>query len=411
MEGMRRGAERVMKLSFKHTKYACYLAYISSAVINNLAALLFVQFSRQFGLSLPQLSFTVTMNFGVQIIVDFLGAKLADRLGYRTVVMTAQAFCAVGIAGLGIFPMTFPNPYAGILTAAVLYAAGSGLNEVIISPVIEALPGDAKASSMSLLHSFYCWGHVLTAAVSTGFFYIFGIENWNILCLLWAILPIINCIMFKFVPIRQLDGGEDGEESGGILKLFGVRIMWIFFILMLCSGAAEQSMAQWASFFAETELGVSKQAADLLGPCLFAAAMGCSRVFYGIKGEKIDMKAGLLVSGLMCIASYLIAAFVPISVLSFAGCALCGFSVGLMWPGVLSLASKTYPAGGTVMFAMLALFGDMGCFLGPDTVARCSDAVSDGSVKTGLAFAIIFPVLIAVCVAILFVRKGASAKK
>lgn len=395
-----------MKLSFKHTKYSCYLAYVTSAVINNLAALLFVQFSKQYGLALSQLSFIITMNFAVQIVVDLIGAKYADKIGYRTIVRLSQVFGALGLVGLGIFPRIFPSAYAGIITAAVIYAIGSGLTEVVISPIVEALPGDEKASAMSMLHSFYCWGHVFAVVVSTGFFYVFGIQNWSILCCLWAIIPIITFVLFKFVPINQLESGAE-EGHSGLGKLFSVKIIWLFLILMICSGAAEQSMAQWASFFAETELGVSKQVADLLGPCLFAICMGVTRVFFGIFGEKLNMKASLFASGLLCVISYLIAAFVPYSGLSFAGCAICGVAVGLMWPGTLSLASSIYPAGGTAMFAILALAGDAGCFIGPETVARASSAVSGAvsSVKTGLAFAIVFPLIIAVVCGILLCSK------
>ncbi len=397
-----------MKLTFKHTMLSCYAAYITSAVINNLAPLLFVTFSRQFGLSLEQLAFIITMNFGFQIIVDFTGAKFADRIGYRPFVLAAQIFAFAGLVGLGIFPKIFPSAYAGIVVAALLYSVGSGLTEVVISPIIEALPGDAKASAMSLLHSFYCWGHVLTVVLSTLFLWKFGIENWSVLCILWAILPAVTFLFFTKVPINQLPGEDGGHTSIG--KLFKVKILWVFMILMLCSGAAEQSMAQWASFFAETELGVSKQVADLLGPCMFAVAMGIARVVFSLVGDKIDIRIALLFSSALCIFSYLLAAFAPYSILSLAGCTLCGFGVAILWPGVLSLSSKTYPAGGTAMFAILALFGDAGCFVGPETVARASSLIGTPSVKTGLVFAIVFPLFIAVSVMALFAIHKNSTK-
>lgn len=395
-----------MKMTFKQTKYSCYFAYITSAVINNITALLFVQFSKEFGLTLPQLSHIITMNFGIQIFVDFIGAKYADKVGYRFIVKLSQIFAALGLAGLGILPRILPSAYTGILIAAVIYAIGSGLTEVVISPIVEALPGDEKASAMSMLHSFYCWGHVLAVILSTGFFYFFGIENWSILCCLWAILPIITFVLFHVVPINQLKGDAEAGHSG-IGKLFRVKIMWMFIILMLCSGAAEQSMAQWASFFAETELGISKQFADLLGPCLFAVAMGITRLIFGIFGDRLNMKVSLFFSGALCVASFLIAAFMPIPILSVAGCFLCGISVGIMWPGTLSLASNIYPGGGTAMFAILALAGDVGCFTGPETVARASAMVTGGvpSVKMGLAFAIIFPIIIVVICSFLLIKK------
>lgn len=397
-----------MKLTYKHTMLSCYAAYITSAVINNLTPLLFVTFSRQFGLSVEQLASIVTINFGFQILVDFIGAKFADRIGYRPFILAAQVFAFAGFAGLGILPKIFPSAYAGIITAALLYSIGSGLTEVVVSPIIEALPGDAKASAMSLLHSFYCWGHVLTVVLSTLFLWKFGIENWSILCILWAILPAVTFLLFTKVPINQLPGEGGGHTSIG--KLFKVKILWVFMILMLCSGAAEQSMAQWASFFAEIELGVSKQVADLLGPCTFAIAMGVARVVFSIVGDKIDIRIALVASSGICIISYLLAYFSQYSFLSLAGCTLCGVGVGILWPGVLSLSSKTYPIGGTAMFAILALFGDVGCFVGPETVARASSVVGTPSVKTGLLFAAVFPLFIAIASFVLLCYRKNSTK-
>lgn len=387
------------KFTYKHTVLACYLTYITSAVSNNLVPLLFVTFNKQFGLTLDKLAFIITMNFGIQIFVDLAGAKFADRIGYRKLVMTAQLFDAVGLAFLGILPRVLPNPYVGIILAAVFYAVGSGLTEVVISPIVEAIPNDGsvKASAMSLLHSFYCWGHVLMVVVTTLFFKIFGIENWSVICCLWAILPLVNFVFYIFVPIAQLNDNDEGEPLP-LGKLFTVKILWVFMLLMLCSGAAEQAMSQWASFFAETELGVSKQVADLLGPCMFAVAMGAARVLFAAL-KKLDIRVGLLISSVLCIISYLIAAFAP-SFLALAGCTLCGFSVGILWPGVLSLSAKTYKAGGTAMFATLALFGDVGCFVGPEAVARFSTALAgtgEPSVKTGLMLAIVFPLCILLC--------------
>lgn len=398
-------ATYTMKFTYKHTMRTCYLAYITGAVINNLAPLLFVTFSETFGLHLEQLALIITMNFGIQMIVDFIGAKFADRIGYKPLIMTSQIFSALGLVALGVLPRLLPSPYIGIILAAVLYAVGSGLMEVLISPIIEALPGDAKASSMSLLHSFYCWGHVLTVVVSTLFFRVFGIENWSVLCILWAILPVVTFFLFYLVPINQL--GAEGEESQPLRKLFSVKILWLFLILMLCAGAAEQSMSQWSSFFAETELGVSKQMADLLGPCMFAITMGLSRVLFAAVGKRLDIRTGLVGSAVLCIASYLLAAYGPHPLLALAGCALCGFSVGMMWPGVLSLSAKTYAAGGTAMFALLALAGDVGCFVGPEVVARTASASATcgaQSVKAGLVFAIVFPLFILLAVAVLALR-------
>ena len=387
-----------MKLTYKHTAIACYISYITSAVINNLTSLLFVTFQREFGLTLDQLAFLIVMNFGVQIFVDFIGAKFADRIGYRRIVMASHVFAAAGLVFLAFLPKILPSAFIGLIISAFTYAVGSGLMEVIISPITEALPSEAKASSMSFMHSFYCWGCVLVAVVSTLFFKFAGIENWSVLCLIWALLPVSALFLFKFVPINQLC---EGEEKKPLTALFRTGVMWLFMILMACSGAAEQSMAQWASYFAETELGVTKQTADLLGPCTFAIAMGISRVAFAKITKKIDMKICLLVSGILCIVSYAMTAFIPYSYLSLAGCALCGLSVGAMWPGVLSLSAETNPSGGTSMFAILALCGDVGCFSGPEAIARAASAFSaDGepSVKAGLSVGIVFPLVIVAAV-------------
>lgn len=412
-------------LSYKHTAAACYISYITGAVINNLAPLLFATFSQSFGLSLEQLAKIITMNFGIQIIVDFVGAKFADKIGYRPLIIAAQAFAAAGLASLGTLPRLLDNAYLGIIISAALYAVGSGLMEVLISPIIEALPGDAKASSMSLLHSFYCWGQVLMVVLSTLFFKVFGIQNWHILCYLWTILPLFTLVYFFFVPINQLgahtenaDGNAqsaDGSHEGVTIgKLMKVGIFWVFMALMMCSGAAELSMSQWSSFFAETELGVSKQTADILGPCMFAVTMGIARVLFAGLGRKIDIRAALVLSSVLCVASYLLAAYSPYPILALAGCTLCGFSVGILWPGVLSLSAKTYPAGGTAMFAILALAGDAGCFIGPEAVASASTLLSaDGtqSVKTGLSIAIVFPAFILISAAILYIRRKRPVNK
>ena len=382
---------------------ACYLSYITSAVTNNLAPLLFVTFHDRFALSLEQLAFIITLNFGIQIFVALIGAKFADRIGYKPLVIAAQAFAALGLFSLGLLPRVLANAYAGIVISAVLYAIGSGLMEVLISPIIEALPGDAKASSMSLLHSFYCWGHVLMVMLSTLFFKVFGTDRWSLLCCLWAILPIVTFLFFFVVPINQLGDGKD-ETHMPLRKLFGVKILWVFMALMLCSGASELAMSQWSSFFAETELGMSKQSADLLGPCMFALTMGLARVLFAALGRRLDIRAGLLVSAVLCIVSYLLAAYASHPLLALGGCALCGFSVGMMWPGVLSLSAKTYPAGGTAMFAILALAGDIGCSVGPETVARVSTLLTPGkeaTVKAGLTAAIVFPLFILLAVVLL----------
>lgn len=375
---------------YKRTLCACYLGATSQAVICNLTPLLFVIFQQQYGLNLAQLGFLVTYNFGLQILVDFLAGRYAERIGYRACVIAAHVFGAVGIMGQGIFPELFGNPYAGLLVAVTIYATGAGLIEVLMSPIVQALPLDGKSAAMSLMHSFYCWGSVLVVLLSTLFFHFFGRENWKLLTLLWAIVPAANVALFAFSPIRVLGGGE---ETMPIRKLFSMKLFWLFAVLMLCSGASELAMSQWASFFAETGLKVSKSMGDLLGPCLFAVLMGTSRLIYGIFGEKIPLKPFISVSGILCVGSYLLAVFAPNPVLSLVGCGICGLSVGIMWPGTLSLAAEHCPTGGTALFGMLAMMGDVGCSAGPSVVGLVSGAFGD-ELKAGLLAAMAFPLIL-----------------
>ena len=397
------------KLSYRHTLAASYLGYVTQAAVNNLAPLLFVIFQREFEVSLAQIGMLVTINFCVQIVVDLLGAKYVDRLGYRGCAVAAHLLSALGLAGLALFPQLLPNPFAGLVAAVVVYAVGGGLIEVLISPIVEALPGEQKASAMSLLHSFYCWGHMAVVLLSTLYFLCFGQDAWRALPLLWALLPLLNAFYFLLVPLRTLPGEGLGH---GFRALFGSKLFWLFLLLMLSSGAAEQSMSQWASLFAETGLRVSKTMGDLLGPCAFALFMGLARLYFGRKGGGLNLPKALGASALLCVCSYLLTALAPWPLLSLVGCGLCGLSVGLMWPGVVSLASERLPGGGTAMFAFLALAGDLGCSSGPGLVGWVSGAVADwdwlarvfagapdqAGLKAGLLCALLFPLLLLLAV-------------
>ena len=378
-----------MNRGYRRTLYASYLGYITQAIINNLAPLLFVIFQDEFHISVAQIGFLVTYNFGIQILVDVLAARYAERLGYKPCIVAAHVLCAAGLVGLGVLPGLMP-PYAGLLLAVTVYAVGGGLIEVLISPIVQALPTDEKSSAMSLLHSFYCWGHAAVVILTTLFFWLVGTAYWRLLTALWAVLPAANAVLFVGCPIRVLS-----EDAGPmpVKQLLRMGMFWLFAILMVCSGAAEQAMSQWASYFAERGLRVSKSMGDLLGPCLFALLMGLSRLFYGIKGEKIPLERFIIFSGILCIASYLIAVLAPLPVLALVGCGLCGLSVGILWPGVFSLAAEYCPQGGTAMFALLALAGDVGCSSGPSLVGAVAQGFH-GQLKAGLLAAIVFPVVL-----------------
>jgi fucose permease len=386
-------------LTYRHTLAASYLGYISQAIVNNLAPLLFLTFQRQFGISLGRLALLISLNFTIQLLVDFAAAHFIDKIGYRIAAVSAHLLCAAGLVSMGILPFSLPDPYGGLIIAVVINALGGGLIEVIISPIVEALPGERKAAAMSLLHSFYCWGYVTVVVLSTLYFNLAGIRNWRYLPMLWALLPLGNVFLFAKTPIRTLI--DDSARAIPLRSLVRRQVFLILFLLMICSGASEQAMSQWASFFAEAGLRVSKTMGDLLGPCAFAVLMGLSRVFFGLQKEDFKLERTLLISGLLCITSYLITVFSPFPLLSLAGCALCGLSVGVMWPGTFSLASRVFPLGGTAMFAVLAMAGDVGCAAGPGLVGAI---MGKTTLDTGLLAAIAFPVLLVMGICLLRFR-------
>lgn len=379
--------------NYNHTLRASYIGYISQAIVNNFAPLLFLTFQKTYGISLDKITLLVTMNFAVQLLVDFLAAGFVDRIGYRRAIVLAHLLCAGGVAGLGILPELTADPYLGFLGAVLLYAAGGGLIEVMISPIVEACPTERKEAAMSLLHSFYCWGHVLVVVASTVFFRVAGIGNWRILAFIWALVPFFNCFYFARVPIRSMTGEGRGMS---MRQLAGSGVFWLFVLLMVCSGASEQAMSQWASAFAESALQVGKTMGDLLGPCLFALLMGTSRAVYARFSRHMPLIPFMVGSGFLCIVGYLLAVWSKAPVMALMGCGLCGLSVGILWPGTFSLSCARIPRGGTAMAALLALGGDVGCSLGPTVVGLVSNTAG-GSIRAGLLAAVVFPVLLLLC--------------
>ena len=335
--------------------------------------------------------------------MDLFCAKYVDRIGYRRSVIASEIFSAAGLIGLAFLPSLLPDPYVGILISVIIYAMGSGLIEVLVSPIVEACPFDNKDSVMSLLHSFYCWGSVGVILLSTIFFAIFGIENWRILACIWALIPLYNTFNFISCPIESLT--EEGEGLS-IRQLCHIPIFWIALILMVCAGASEISMAQWASAYVESALGISKSIGDIIGPCLFAVMMGMSRSFYGKYGENIDLMKVMIGSGALCLVCYLLSALAPLPFLNLVGCAVCGFSVGIMWPGTISIASKKIPLGGTAMFALLAMAGDLGGSVGPGIVGFVTQNAND-NLKVGMLAGCVFPTVLVLSV-LLLKRKRAE---
>lgn len=380
-----------MKNKYNKTITACFVGYIVQAIINNFVPLLFLTFQRTYDIPLSQITLLVTFNFGVQLLVDLLAVGFVDRIGYRISMVMAHILSAAGLLLLTVLPELLPSPFAGILISVMVYAVGGGLLEVLVSPVVEACPSDNKEKAMSMLHSFYCWGHVAVVLLSTVFFRTAGIENWKILAAVWAIIPICNAFAFAKVPMASLM--EDGEKGLSLKELFTSKLFWVLLIMMVCAGASEQAVSQWASTFAEKGLNISKTAGDLAGPMAFAILMGTARAFYGKYGDRIHLDHFMIWSSLLCILSYLGIALFPSPLLSLAACAVCGLSVGIMWPGTFSKASAAIPKGGTAMFAFLALGGDLGCSGGPTVVGAVSSAMGE-NLKLGILAAVIFPALL-----------------
>lgn len=385
---------------------ACYIGYITQAIANNFAPLLFLTFQNQYNIPLSQIAMIASINFGIQLLVDLAAAKFVDRIGYRACMLAAHIFNVIGIAGLAVFPGWLPDPFVGLLVSVFFYAVGGGLIEVLISPIAEACPTEKKDAQMSLLHSFYCWDVVAVVALSTLFFVVFGIENWRVLAFVWAIVPFVNFFNFMVVPINKVV--EEGE-SMSIRQLFKSKLFWLLALLMVCSGASELSMSQWASAYTESALKVTKTMGDLLGPCLFAVLMGCARIFYAKCSEKVDLTKFMLLSGGLCVICYLLASLSGNALLGLLGCGLCGLSVGIMWPGTFSVASASCPKGGTAMFALLALAGDLGGSMGPLVVGSVSKIMGE-NLKMGVLAAIVFPILMILGLVVLRKRYWKESK-
>lgn len=376
--------------NYKKTLVACYLGFVTQAITANFTPLLFLTFKNTYGIGFEKIALIPMAFYFTQLLIDFAAAKFVDKIGYRVCVVSSQVLSAAGLVLMAVLPELLPVPFAGILIAVVLYAIGSGLVEVLVSPIVEACPFENKGGMMSLLHSFYCWGAVAVILGSTLFFTVFGIENWKILTVLWAIIPFWNAFNFMFCPIERLVEEDQRMRTSQLLKL---PLFWLLILLMICAGASEASMAQWASAFTESAMGVSKTVGDLAGPCLFAVFMGISRIVYGKLSEKLDLTKTMLACGGLCVLCYLMASLSAIPIIGLAGCALCGVSVGIMWPGTISISSQKCPRGGTAMFAFLALAGDLGATVSPSLVGGISN-MAGGNLKAGLFAATAFPLLL-----------------
>ncbi len=397
----------VKQKNYKKTLTACYLGFITQSISANFTPLLFLTFKGSYGISFEKIALIPLVFYLTQLFVDLAASKFADKIGYRVCVVASQVVSALGLILMAVLPEALPSPFIGILMSVILYAVGSGLIEVLLSPIIEACPFENKDGMMSLLHSSYCWGAVGVILGSTLFFSLFGVESWKILTLIWAIVPLYNTFNFISCPIERLN--EDGE-SMGIGKLLKTPIFWLMILLMVCSGASEATMTQWTSAFTEAALGVSKTVGDLAGPCLFAMFMGITRMLYGKFSEKLDLTKTMLFCAIMCVGCYLLASLSALPFLGLAGCALCGFAVGIMWPGSISISSHNCPRGGTAMFAFLALAGDLGATVSPTIVGGFAEAAG-GDLKSGLLVATVFPVVLVIALVVLKCRANKAKSK
>ena len=392
--------------NYDRTVVACFIGYVTQAVINNFMPLLFVTFAATFGISVARLSALITVNFVTQLIVDVLAGRFVDRIGYKPCIIAAHVAALAGLLVLGLVPTHVADPYPAILAAIILYALGGGLIEVMVSPIVEACPSEHKAKAMSLLHSFYCWGQLGTVVISTLFLFAFGTGSWPVLACLWGVVPIAGIVMFAGAPMPRIV--PEGTATMRFVDLARRPVFYLMFLMMLCAGAAEQGMSQWASAFAESGLGVTKVVGDLAGPAAFALMMGLARTIYGVFGHRLNLTVYIAGSSVLCVAMYLTAALSPSPVLGLAACAITGFSVGIMWPGTFSMAADAMPGGGTLMFALLAVAGDLGCAGGPAVVGFIASANSD-NLQTGLLFGSVFAAVLLVCVFV--VRRNASARR
>ncbi len=393
-----------MAQNYRKTVIACYLGFVTQAITANFAPLLFLTFHNNYSIPLGKIALISSVFFVTQLIVDVLCAKFADKIGYRRCVVGSQLMSAVGLIGLAFLPELLPDPFTGIIISTVIYAVGSGLTEVLVSPIVEACPFEHKEAAMSLLHSFYCWGSVGVILISTLFFAVFGIENWKWLSCAWALIPFINMFNFSSCPIEHPVEDGAGMSIKGLLK---VPLFWLAIVLMICAGASELSMAQWASAFAESALGLSKSVGDIAGPCLFAVTMGISRTIYGKYGDKLDLMKFMIGSGCLCLVCYVTASTASIPMLGLLGCIMCGFSVGIMWPGAISICSAKIPSGGTAMFALLAMAGDMGGALGPWIVGNITQSAGDNMQK-GMLAGCVFPIVLTL---VLLIMKNSKKSK
>lgn len=348
---------------YRLTTISCFVGIFAQAVIINLAALLFMPLMRLHGLTYVQLGTLVAVNFSVQVGSDLVFSGLIDRIGFRRLVLPA---CLVGSLGLFLFalaPVLLPGRvFAGLLAATAVYSAAGGLLEVLLSPIVNAIPNEEKGAAMSLLHSFYAWGQMATIILTTLFLFLVGERHWQWMVGFWALLPLANFLLFLKAPFPPSVPEEHRLNMGDlILKPFCL----LAFAAIFFGASAEVLMNQWTSAFMERALLLPKLTGDLFGMCGFALMLGLGRAWHGKYGARFDISKALVAMSALAVLCYLVVALAPGSWPGLLACMVCGFATSLLWPGTLIVASERYPLAGAWMFALLAAAGDVGAGLGP----------------------------------------------
>ncbi len=396
----------ILPSMYKHTIRACYAGTFTMSLVSNLTPLLFVILMDSFGLTFEQVGRLTLVNFMTQIAADLVFSKPVDKWGVRPFVAGGHFLCTIGLVLFALAPMYAPhNTYIWFMVSTVLFSCGGGLLELLLSPIVQAIPGDEKARAMSMLHSFYAWGFILVVVLTTTALGVFGSANWPLIMITWAILPLATGIAFLKVPLAPQVSEEQRTRTGVLLSsaFFVVVVLGI-----AAGGAAEVSMSQWISAFTERALGLSKQMGDLVGVCMFALFLGIGRASYGKWGGKTDVTTLMLWGAVGSVLCFLGAALIPNPILAMACCAANGLCVSLLWPGSIVTAAARFPLAGASMFAILAAGGDVGAAFGPWAVGAVADVVPSG-LRGGLLVGTIYPAIMVVCMLVVRAmnRRGA----
>lgn len=358
-----------MTRSVKRLKAACYFSNISMSIVGNLPPLLFLTFREQYGISYSLLGLLVLINFVTQLVVDLVFSFFSHKYNISATVKVMPLLTVAGLLLYAFSPMILPNfVYGGLILGTVIFSAAAGLGEVLISPVIAALPSPDPDREMSKLHSVYAWGAVGVVILSGAFLFFLDKAYWPILCASYAIIPLLSAILYLFSDIPELN---TERVEGGILRCFKDRRLWACVAAIFLGGAAECTMAQWSSAYLEMGLGLDKAIGDIFGVALFSVMLGMGRTLYAKRGRNI--RKVILFGGIGAVVCYFTAAVTKTAVLGLIACAVCGICVSMLWPGNLVVATERFPKGGVFIFAIMAAGGDLGASVGPQLVGIVTD--------------------------------------